>query len=152
MTKPNEALKTVLEKLFEDWAMMFSDFSEPETEETNLDGLYHVEVPFEGKEIGKLELWLSSALATNLATNVLGANDEKEIGQKLVEDALRELANLSCGHFLTTYYNNKDVFNIGLPSVNQKSANETEINQKAKLSIEGFDVYGNVSIIHQKQD
>lgn len=150
MSQPNDNLKKVLATMFESWAMMFPD-EEPYPEIAGggeRGDKHHVSVFFEGVAVGRVDLWLSDDLARSLAVNVMGLMDLDEVDGGLIEDALRELGNLMCGHFLTMNYGNQHVFNVGLPMVDKKDLSPAEYAEKVRLLVEGQEIVGDVSFVN----
>lgn len=114
LSHEQKILKETLGFVLEDWAMAFADDHDCHVEKHTAD--YYVSIHYSGQEKGKIELWLNEDLAHNITMNVLGIN---EVSHADTMDAVKELANLVCGHFLTSYYDRKNVFDLSIPEVKE---------------------------------
>ena len=86
--------------------MAFMFIEEAEEDEMDADGALVATMSFTGDHSGSLTLALSPATANELASNVIG-----------VDDALRELLNVTCGNLLTGHYGEEPVFDLSVPKV-----------------------------------
>ena len=73
-----------------------------------------VRVAFAGPFAGALALRVSEDVATALAANMLGV-DAVDAGDRLVHDALGEVANVICGNLLPELAGRMAVFHLGAP-------------------------------------
>lgn len=69
---------------------------------------YKVEVHFEGDAAGFCELVISAAEATALAADFLADFDQDEPDRVQIEQVLRELGNMVCGHLLSLHAPDSD--------------------------------------------
>lgn len=72
-------------------------------------------VKFTGPFGGTLGMRISSAVASELAINMLGLDDDAEVAPADQQDALRELLNVICGNLLPILAKDEAEFNIGPP-------------------------------------
>jgi len=97
---PGELSETI-EELLERMAFLFLDPAE-EDELNDFDGdMSHAAVTFSGEMHGSLDVYMANEKAAELAANMLGEDDPEAIGEEERADALRELANVICGHAIT---------------------------------------------------
>ena len=95
------ALSETIEELLERMAFLFLDPAE-EDDFDDFDGpMSHARVAFSGEMQGSLDVYMADEKAAELAANMLGEDDADDIGEEERADALRELANVICGHAIT---------------------------------------------------
>jgi chemotaxis protein CheY-P-specific phosphatase CheC len=77
----------------------------------------NVRIEYTGEHAGELGLIIEKPLATLMAARILGMEQTKDVYDDMIEDALRELLNVVCGHFVTLMYGYTPVLKISLPKV-----------------------------------
>jgi chemotaxis protein CheY-P-specific phosphatase CheC len=77
----------------------------------------NVRIEYTGEHAGELGLIIEKPLATLMAARILGMEHTKDVYDDMIEDALRELLNVVCGHFVTLMYGYAPVLKISLPKV-----------------------------------
>lgn len=77
----------------------------------------NVRVNYAGEYTGELGLILERGLVSCIAARVMGLDDAEDISDDMVDDALRELMNVICGHFVTLMYGDKALINVSTPQV-----------------------------------
>ncbi len=77
----------------------------------------NVRIEYTGEHAGELGLIIEKPLATLMAARILGLAHTKDVYDDMIEDALRELLNVVCGHFVTLMYGYTPVLKISLPKV-----------------------------------
>lgn len=77
----------------------------------------NVRIEYSGEHRGELGLILEKPLASRFAARILGLDDPHEVYDDMIEDALKELLNVVCGHFVTLMYGYAPVMKISLPRV-----------------------------------
>lgn len=77
----------------------------------------NIRIEYSGKHAGELGLILERPLASLIAARILGLQNTADVYDDMIEDAMRELLNVICGHFLTLMYGYAPVFKIALPKV-----------------------------------
>jgi chemotaxis protein CheY-P-specific phosphatase CheC len=56
-------------------------------------------------------------LASQIAARILGLGSMDDVYDDMIEDAVRELINVVCGHFVTLMYGYTPVLKISMPKV-----------------------------------
>ena len=74
-------------------------------------------VEFNGHCSGSLMMRLSQGAAAELATNMLGLDDDEMISDEEQQDAFKEMLNVICGNLLPAMVDDQVEFNIGPPVV-----------------------------------
>ncbi|HOS96333.1 MAG TPA: chemotaxis protein CheX [Deltaproteobacteria bacterium] len=77
----------------------------------------NVRIEYSGEHAGELGLIIEKPLAVLMAARILGMEQTKDVYDDMIEDALRELLNVVCGHFVTLMYGYMPVLKISLPKV-----------------------------------
>jgi len=73
-------------------------------------------IAFRGPFEGAIEMALPSELCRELAANTLGAERES-VAPEMAADALKEIANVTCGQWLTNVAGEKLVFDLSVPTI-----------------------------------
>jgi CheY-specific phosphatase CheX len=104
--------KTLTVSIFEVFEKMFYIFLEPASEN---GGEYESTalIDFSGPAKGFIRVHFSRSMAEAMAQNMLNI-DRRELTETLLEDCLKESANMICGNFLRNLDTVK-VFNLSLP-------------------------------------
>ncbi len=76
-----------------------------------------VTVEFRGHALGRLRILTPGAIRNVLAANVLGLDESDPESAGKGDDALKELANVTCGQLLTVLYGDKPVFDVVPPTL-----------------------------------
>jgi CheY-specific phosphatase CheX len=74
-------------------------------------------VEFSGFFSGSLVVHVSSSIIPELASNMLGLEDDAEISVEAQQDAFKELANVICGNLLPAIAGDLAEFSIGYPKI-----------------------------------
>lgn len=78
----------------------------------------NVKIEFTGGGSGEIGIVMERPLASLVTCRILGRSDAPSPSEDtLIEDALKELANVVCGHFVTLMYGYTSVFKISIPRV-----------------------------------
>jgi chemotaxis protein CheY-P-specific phosphatase CheC len=77
----------------------------------------NVRVEYSGKYTGELGLIMEHPLASRIAAHILGLGDANDVLDDMIEDAVRELMNVVCGHFVTLMYGYTPVLKVSIPRV-----------------------------------
>lgn len=77
----------------------------------------NVRVEYSGKHNGELGLIMEQPLALLIAARILGAESTADVSEEMIEDAIRELINVVCGHFVTLMYGYTPVLKLSIPRV-----------------------------------
>ena len=108
-----EAFAEVLEKM----AFLFCD--EADKDELPSDSRSHlmVKISFRGPVVGTLMVTVPHEVCSDLAINVMGLDDDEQVDDEQARDALKELANVTCGHMLTAIAGSEPVFDLTVPQI-----------------------------------
>jgi len=74
-------------------------------------------VGFNGLFSGSLALRMSSSVLAELASNMLGLDDEDETNQEMHLDAIKEMLNVICGNVLPALAGQEAEFSIEAPQI-----------------------------------
>ncbi|HHO75668.1 MAG TPA: response regulator [Deltaproteobacteria bacterium] len=77
----------------------------------------NVRIEYMGWHTGELGLILERTLVSRIAARIMGLDDTEDISDDMIEDALRELMNVVCGHFITLMYGEKSLIDVSTPQV-----------------------------------
>jgi CheY-specific phosphatase CheX len=138
-----DSLQSVLEKM----AFMFAD----EVDAEELDGggsdLLEATMEFKGETSGEVVLAAQADFCASLAENMLGI-DEDEVNDGSLEDALREILNMTCGLYLTNRWGDGVVFDLTVPVVRRLNEEQWQelVNDDKSITIdaEGFQMVASV--------
>lgn len=78
---------------------------------------FNVRIEFSGERSGELGIITERPLASTITGRILGLSETHGIDDAMIHDALKELANVVCGHFVTLMFGYTAVFRIFLPRV-----------------------------------
>lgn len=134
-----DARQTILESL-ESAAYMFADAedTEPISSSETLNWLGW-KIGFHGPSSGNMEIYMPPELGKKTAANMLGIESES-ISTEILNDAMGEVLNISCGRFLTEHFGDNPVFDISAPIALEKPGYKirTKENSLHWLSLENF--------------
>lgn len=77
----------------------------------------NIRIEYSGKHAGELGLIMERPLASQIAARILGLGSTDDIYDDMIEDAVRELINVVCGHFVTQMYGYTPILKISMPKV-----------------------------------
>lgn len=77
----------------------------------------NVKVEYSGRHNGELGLIMEQPLANRIASRILGTDNTADVTDEMIEDAIRELINVVCGHFVTLMYGYTPVLKLSIPKV-----------------------------------
>jgi len=77
----------------------------------------NVRVEYSGRHNGELGLIMEQPLAMRIAARILGNDSTVDVSDEMIEDAIRELINVVCGHFVTLMYGYTPVLKLSIPKV-----------------------------------
>jgi len=113
----HETLIDVFCQVLEQVAFAFGE--ETSKEELPSDGVSNYlrcSICFKGPFKGTIEMTLPTDFCEELAANTLGVEQE-EITPEMAADALKEVANVTCGQWLTTIAGDRPVFDLTIPNI-----------------------------------
>jgi CheY-specific phosphatase CheX len=73
-------------------------------------------VAFHGAQAGSLTVQVPHSILGPLAANMLGELEDCDIEEK-GQDALKEIANMICGNFLTMWVGDEEIFELSPPEI-----------------------------------
>jgi chemotaxis protein CheY-P-specific phosphatase CheC len=77
----------------------------------------NIRIEYSGKHAGELGLIMERPLASQIAARILGLGSTDDVYDDMIEDAVRELINVVCGHFVTLMYGYTPVLKVSMPKV-----------------------------------
>lgn len=131
------------EILFEVGATVFANLAFLLPEETSAvsqeKGAFEkaASISFFGPAIGRLTVTLYGVVAVELAANMLGLTEAAD--EKIVDDALCEIANVICGNLLPLVAGPKRVFHLHAPQIIDREEVEQELMQPSAQARIGFE-------------
>lgn len=118
----------VFESVLQNLAFMFVEAVEKETLQ-NTDSPRELpekfvksSMAFSGPTSGRVNLMVPDELAKELAANIIGKELDKNISQKHLQDALKEVLNVTCGNLLSAVIGTKQVFDAAPPTLSEHDA------------------------------
>jgi CheY-specific phosphatase CheX len=87
-----------------------------ESPEPNVEPEVSATVGFYGAKTGSLTVQVAQTILGPLAANMLGEIDDSDLEEK-GQDALKEIANMICGNFLTMWYGEEAMFELTPPEI-----------------------------------
>lgn len=140
-----ESLQSVLEKM----AFMFADVVQENEFEDDEPVLLEATMEFKGETNGKTILAAQAELCASLAENMLGI-DPDEVNDSSLEDALREVLNMTSGLYLTNRWGDDVVFDLTVPEVRKLDMTQWHEMERADntlaIDVEGFQMVASVII------
>ncbi len=140
-----ESLQSVIEKM----VFMITDALDDDELDTGAVDLLRAEMEFSGSRSGKAVLAAQSDLCAEIAENILGI-DHDDVDQSSLEDALREILNMTCGQYLTSRWGEEQVFDLTVPGVTTIDTEQwTELaqdEQSVVIDAEGYQMVAAVYI------
>ncbi|MFO7838401.1 MAG: hypothetical protein R6X08_02730 [Desulfosalsimonadaceae bacterium] len=113
-SEDSELLIKVFSSVFEGFAFMFVE-DEPDAVPRQPGDCVRAEIAFSsGSGGGSMEVVASQDFCSELAENILGA-EEEELPEKAGENALKEVLNVSCGYLLAEKFGTQAVFDLSIP-------------------------------------
>ncbi|MBN1592581.1 MAG: chemotaxis protein CheX [Candidatus Coatesbacteria bacterium] len=91
-------------------------------------------IGFEGPFSGEIEIATPSEYCRDLAANTLGVEPE-EATSEMAADALKEIANVTCGQWLTAIAGEQPIFDLTVPEIEYMDQAEWEQFRDSQSSI-----------------
>jgi len=123
-------LTSVTNDTLEKLAFLFA-FADEERVNDSPDPAVVGRVDFHGYFDGFLLMRISDSVIPELASNMLGLDDDAQIAKAQQQDALKELLNVICGNALPAIAGDQVEFNIAAPEI-LSSMDSAHLNQKDK--------------------
>ena len=132
-------LSTTTAFVLEDWGMMLVDPAENEVGIFDSEEILHVVVAhFHGCIDGELSVICQQPFLEALAQNLLGLSSGESIESAQLIDALKELANVLSGNFLTAAYGDDVVFDLVTFDVEEKTVGQVQDLYKEKKRVVSY--------------
>jgi chemotaxis protein CheY-P-specific phosphatase CheC len=121
-------LRLTAEKILTEWAHMLVDEVRPSPELFTSDSnIYLAWADLKGVIDGSVSILAQDSFLTALAANLLGVDPDEVPSEAEKTDALREMANVIAGNFLTEAYGTDTIFDVIQPQVSEVA--EEELNR-----------------------
>jgi len=124
-----EKTMEVISRILEDAAFVFtdviSDNSIPTAGEWEAAG---VGLDFSGEQCGQMRMWASDGFTACVAANMLGVAEDDPAAAEKGLDALKESLNIIVGNYLTTFFGEEPIFDLGLPTPLAKEQLDADMN------------------------
>lgn len=109
---------SVMAEVLETMAFMFADPCESEEMPEEIPDAIKASMEFCGEEgFGAISLTVPALMCMELASNILGMEQDDPNSQSKAEDALKELLNVVTGRLATGVFGTKPVFTLSVPEV-----------------------------------
>ena len=118
-------IREVFESVLQNLAFMFVESVERETLQSTespheiSEKFIKASMAFTGSIQGWVNLMVPDELAKELASNIIGKEIDKNISQKHLNDALKEVLNVTCGNLLSAVVGTKPVFDAATPTLTE---------------------------------
>ena len=120
-----EQINKVIGDVFMQFPFMFAEPIERDEIEEVVGPIYRAIMVFHGDFSGKIEILLPKEVGVELTKNLLSDEfDEQVVPEHEVVDSIKELANVICGHFITTLFGEERIFNVDPPIVSNVTQKE----------------------------
>ena len=139
----NERLGKVLRSVLEGFAMVFTEEEAQSGVKPEFEGFVTAKIMFTGDGRGTIILALPGKFCGILAANVLGVDPDDEQARSNRDDAVKEMINITAGHFVREEFGEKAVFDLLPPEIGPAAPSEVEelINSAdTSLMAEGYQV------------
>jgi len=124
MKTEHEQIVGVFCDVLENQAFMFGEPVDGDSVSPPATDLVIAMISFRGPRSGRLEVAVSREMCGEIAANVLGVDPGDVPSEADQEDALKELLNVVCGHFLTELGGPDAVFDLSTPAVRTTDGTE----------------------------
>ena len=117
----NQALEifgNTLTMVLETMAFAFADEMDSADDMDREESYFRVQMSFSGPHTGGVLFFCNDDLASEVATNTLGA-DPEDVTEPMKGDALKEMLNMACGQYLTSRFGDEPVFDLSVPQIEQ---------------------------------
>ena len=118
------ALRQVFCQVLEEQMFLFADDAKMEDITFPEEPMVRLAITYSGFASGGMHIVLPSSLCREITASVLGIEEEEITESTDVVDAAKELINMTCGQFLTTFYGSEPVMNLCVPEARQLNEDE----------------------------
>ncbi|MDJ0854929.1 MAG: chemotaxis protein CheX [Desulfobacterales bacterium] len=134
-------LAEVASATLEQLAFVFSFPDDPDENAIWEEDVTGCHVTFSGPHQGEIFLAVNSAVLPELASNMLGMDDDEEPPKEHQEDALREALNVICGNLLPKIGGVEAVFDISVPAIHSGDEMRAKVEAFKSLQSESGAAY-----------
>ncbi len=121
---PDEVLVAEFSDVLEHMAFLFAEHVPLEDLPAPPEEGLLISMKFSGPIGGALRLAIPKRMGIDVMANFLGIDAEEATNPKMVQDAVKELLNVTCGHVTTSLAGAEPVFSLTTPQV-EDLASET---------------------------
>lgn len=116
----------ILCTVFEMTAFMFGEPVEKEelAEQNPPEAPLKAEIAFSGKLNGSLTMMVTEDMCVEIASSMLGLEEDDPAAIEKSQDALKEVLNMTCGNLTTELAGDTEVENLTIPMIYQTTADE----------------------------
>ena len=111
-----ESVVTALDEVLDKMAFMFMEEGENEGQYQAEDFDIVIQISFKGAVEGRTNLFLMSKSADMITRNLIGLNEDAELYEGTLEDAIKEFTNMLMGRTLTLFEPDHR-FDMGVPFI-----------------------------------
>jgi two-component system chemotaxis response regulator CheY len=135
-----QASKSQLEKITQNVleTMAFSVMMPTCDEYKNQDTVKSAKIDFIGPFSGMILFTVSNDVLNEMARNMLGIDDENQLGEQQMNDALGELANVICGNLLSELAGLDPVFDLKAPIILPSDEKPAILDVPGDITTAGF--------------
>jgi CheY-specific phosphatase CheX len=128
-------------RVLERYAFLLGDPPAPGTQRAALPGpAWNITIAFNGPRAGVMGMVVPPDLAAQVAAN-LYSEDASQVSQEQAADAVKELLNIVCGHYLHAIEGDKVLFTLSAPEqrtlTREEAAQYVGGKSQAALVVEG---------------
>lgn len=127
MSELNDVLERVSLYVLEDWALMMPEIAGAPQFRPDLP-YYLAEMEFCGERnyVGRISILCQLSFMELLTRNLIGADADDPVDANQCLDALREMANVLTGHFVTEAFGVDEPFELRSPGARPATAQEAQ--------------------------
>lgn len=118
-TEQKELIGGVFCEVLEQLAFMFGEPADKDDLPSAGCQYVQAKMTFAGQRTGSVSLAVPDEMCLELAANILGTEPGQGLDAQQATDALKEVLNVVCGHFLTALAGEEPVVNLSVPSTSQ---------------------------------
>lgn len=124
----NDIISNTITAMLEEAAFVFSDpINSKEVDKERKENLFGFKIEFSNYASGIIAVFAEKEVATIIAANMLGCEEDDEEAEENAESALKEFTNILTGNIITSVYGTEPVIDLSLPT-------DIEFNEKEELS------------------
>ncbi len=113
----DEILLDVVCEVLEKIAFMFAEPLPKEELMFDDKGLIKASMNFSGELSGSISIIIPDDMSLELASNIMGVEPDDESIKDQALDSLKEVLNVICGQFLTSFGGDEPIFDLTIPEI-----------------------------------